>query len=173
MAPRNVIPLFAMLMVIAGCRTMPPLQTVESVDIGRFMGDWYVIAHIPTFIEKEAYNAVESYALNPDGTVKTTFTYNKGGFDGPLKVYRAKGFIREHPSNAVWGMQFIWPFKAEYKIILLDGDYTKTVIGRTRRDYVWIMARMPSMPDDEYEKIVAFIESKGYDAGKLRKVPHG
>ena len=173
MAPRNVIPLFAMLMVIAGCRTMPPLQTVESVDIGRFMGDWYVIAHIPTFIEKEAYNAVESYALNPDGTVKTTFTYNKGGFDGPLKVYRAKGFIREHPSNAVWGMQFIWPFKAEYKIILLDGDYTQTVSGRTRRDYVWIMARMPSMPDDEYEKIVAFIESKGYDAGKLRKVPHG
>ena len=47
------------------------------------MGDWYVIANIPTFIEKDAYNAIESYRLDDDGTVATTFRFNKGSLDGP------------------------------------------------------------------------------------------
>jgi apolipoprotein D and lipocalin family protein len=36
-----------------------------SVDLERFMGDWYVIANIPTFIEKGAHNAVEGYQMVP------------------------------------------------------------------------------------------------------------
>ena len=126
------------LILISGCQTLKPIHTVEYVDLDRFMGDWYVIANIPTFIEKDAYNAVESYRLDNDGTVATTFSYNKGSLDGPLKEYHPRGFIRDKKSNAVWGMQFIWPFKAEYRIIFLSDDYSKTVIGRSKRDYVWI-----------------------------------
>ena len=47
------------------------MQTVDYVDLNRFMGDWYVIANIPTFIEKNATNAIESYELMDDGkTIK-------------------------------------------------------------------------------------------------------
>ena len=52
----------------------PEMKTVDYVDIDRFMGPWYVIANIPTFLEKGAYNAVETYSLNDDGTIATTFT---------------------------------------------------------------------------------------------------
>jgi len=155
-----------------GCQTMKPIHTVASVDLKRFMGDWYVIASIPTFIETDAYNAVESYQLAEDGTIETTFRFNKGGFDGPEKTYQPRGFIQDRQSNAVWGMQFIWPFKAEYRIIYLSDDYERTIIGRTKRDYVWIMARQPSMPEEDYKRLVAFIAEKGYDSGKLRRVPH-
>ena len=44
-----------------------PMETVKYVDIQKFMGDWYVIANIPTLIEKRATNAIESYRLNSDG----------------------------------------------------------------------------------------------------------
>jgi apolipoprotein D and lipocalin family protein len=152
---------------------MKPIHTVESVDLKRFMGDWYVIASIPTFIETDAYNAVESYQLAEDGTIDTTFRFNKGGFNGPEKIYNPRGFIEDRPSNAVWGMQFIWPFKAEYRIIYLSNDYERTIIGRTKRDYVWIMARSPSMPEEDYKRLVVFITEQGYDSGKLRRVPHG
>lgn len=162
----------ALLMITAiGCQSMPPIHTVDAVDIERFMGDWYVIAHIPAFIEKNAYNAVESYALNADGSIKTTFRFNKGGFDGPLKEYHPRGFVRDKQSNAVWAMQFIWPFKAEYRIVYLNAAYTQTIIGRTKRDYVWIMARSPYLPEAVYEKHVAFIQSLGYDIRQLRSVP--
>jgi apolipoprotein D and lipocalin family protein len=60
-------------LLLWGCQTMKPIRTVESVDLKRFMGDWYVIACIPTFIETDAFNAVESYKLAEDGTIKTTF----------------------------------------------------------------------------------------------------
>ena len=78
---------------------MKPVQTVESVDLQRFMGDWYVIASIPTFIETDAFNAVESYKLSEDGSIATTFRFNKGGFDGPEKIYKPRGFIEDRPSN--------------------------------------------------------------------------
>lgn len=158
--------------ICMGCQTMEPIHTVDHVDLNRFEGKWYVIASIPTYIEKEAYNAVESYRLTDDGTVETTFTFNKGDFNGPLKTYRPRGYIRDKQSNAVWGMQFIWPFKAEYRIIYLSDDYTETVIGRTKRDYVWIMARRPSISDDTYQRIIDFIQAQGYDPAKLRIVPH-
>jgi len=154
-----------------GCQTMRPIHTVDSVDLKRFMGDWYVIASIPTFIEKDAYNALESYHLDPDGTIATTFRFNKGRLDGPLKEYTPRGFVKDS-SNAVWGMQFIWPIKAEYRIIYLTDDYTQTVIGRTKRDYVWIMARQPSIPDDEYRRILDFIVEQGYQLESLKKVTH-
>ena len=152
---------------------MKPIHTVNYVDLKRFMGDWYVIANIPTFIETDAYNAIESYRLEDDGTVATTFRFNKGSLDGPLKEYHPRGFIRDKKSNAVWDMQFIWPFKAEYRIIYLSDDYTKTVIGRTKRDYVWIMAREPAISDEEYARIMRFLQTQGYDISKLQKVPQG
>ncbi|MGD8680168.1 MAG: lipocalin family protein, partial [Lysobacterales bacterium] len=135
-------------LLLAGCQaSLPPLETVDHVDLERFMGDWYVIANIPTFIEEDAYNAVESYRLEDDGTVATTFTFRKGGFDGPEKEYHPRGYVLDRQTNALWGMQFIWPFKGDYRIIYLTDDYSVTVIGRNKRDYVWLMARSPTLPE--------------------------
>jgi apolipoprotein D and lipocalin family protein len=68
-------------------------------------------------------------------------------------------------------MQFFWPIKADYRIAYLDSDYNQTVIARNKRDYVWIMARTPVIADEDYERLVAFIEEIGYEANLLRKVP--
>jgi len=154
-----------------GCTSQPPMPTVDYVNINRFMGDWYVIANIPTFIETDAHNAIESYRLNADGTVATTFTFKDGGFNGEKKVYRPKGFLRDTTTNAIWGMQFIWPIKADYRIVYLDKDYRQTIIGRNKRDYVWIMARTPNIPESDYQNLIEVIAKLGYDTNKRRKVP--
>ena len=135
------------------------------------MGDWYVIANIPTFVEKGAHNAVESYHLNDDGTIATTFTFRKDAFDGKEKTYRPRGFVRDTTTNAEWGMQFVWPIKGDYRIIYLAEDYSTTIIGRNKRDYVWLMSREPEMPAAEYQKAVQFITEAGYDISQLQRVP--
>ena len=135
------------------------------------MGDWYVIANIPTFVEKGAHNAIETYAMNDDGTVDTRFTFYRDAFDGKYKEYNPRGFIRDTETNALWGMRFVWPFKADYRIIYLNDDYTQTIIGRQKRDYVWIMAREPEIPDDEYQELVSYLESVGYDVNDIQLVP--
>lgn len=154
-----------------GCSSQPPMPTVDYVDIDRFMGDWYVIANIPTFIETEAHNAVENYSLNTDGTVATTFSFHDGAFDAEKKVYRPKGYILDTNTNATWGMQFIWPIKADYRVVYLDENYSQTIIGRKQRDYVWVMARSPEIPEADYQRLVELISNLGYDTSKLRKVP--
>ena len=159
-------------LLVTGCSaSLPPLKTVDKIDIGRFMGPWYVIACIPTFIETEAYNGVETYRLEPDGSIDTVFTFNKGGFDGPPRRYNPRGFILDSVNNSTWGMRFVWPFKAEYLITHLNGDYSQTVIGRNKRDYVWIMARTPQIPEADYQRLVMELSEQGYDVNKLRKVP--
>ena len=147
------------------------MQTVDHVDLERFMGSWYVIANIPTFLEKGAHNAVETYELNEDGSIQTTFTFLEDGFDGEAKEYSPKGFVRDTETNATWGMRFVWPIKADYRIVYLDDDYTQTVIARQKRDFVWIMARTPSISEDDYARLIAYVESIGYDVSKIERVP--
>lgn len=157
--------------VLGGCVSHEPMETVDYVDVDRFMGDWYVIACIPTWIEKDAYNEVESYERVGEKKIATTLTFNKGSFDGPEKRYTPTGFVHNEETGAEWRMQFVWPFKAEYLIIYLDDDYQTTVVGRTKRDYVWIMSRTPTIDDEQYASLVRFVEGRGYDVSDLRKVP--
>ena len=171
---RPILAVLSAAVLGAGCATVPQggdIRVAENVDIERFMGDWYVISSIPTFIETKAYTAVETYQLNPDGTIDTTFTFRKGGFDGKQKTYNPKGFVREGTGNAIWGMRFIWPIKAEYVISFVDDDYTETIIARSKLDYVWIMARTPQISDARYDALVQRAGVMGYDTSKIRRVP--
>lgn len=164
--------LLSSLLPLFGCAAArPPLKTVSNVDLNRFMGSWYVIASIPIFVEKEATNAVETYKLDPNGTIDTTFTFNKGSLDGPKKTYRSRGFVVDKVNNSTWKVQFVWPFKAEYLITSLADDYSQVIVSRSKRDYVWVMARTPQIPEADYERLVGLVKAQGYDMTKLRKVP--
>ena len=168
-----------LVVTLAGCagmadappKPLSPVTLVAQVDLPRFMGDWYVIANIPTFLEKGAHNAIDSYRLDADGSIPTTFSFNADGFDGKPKRYTSRGFILDGGKNAVWGQQYIWPIKADYRISYLSNDYSQAVITREKRDYVWIMARTPTIPEADFERLKAFVGTQGYDLSKLQRVP--
>ena len=163
-----------MLTSLAACQTSTDyaeLPRPAELNLQRFMGQWYVIGNIPTFIEKRAYNAVEEYTLAENGRIDTTFTFNQGGFDGPLKSYHPNAVVYDGSDNTYWGMQFVWPFRAEYRVLYVDADYQYTVVGRSKRDYAWIMARQPQISEQWYERMVNVLRTSGYDVGELRAVP--
>ncbi|MEA9828152.1 lipocalin family protein [Xanthomonas campestris pv. raphani] len=155
----------------SGSEPRPALPRADSVDVPRFMGDWYVIAHIPTRPERKAFDAVERYALRPDGRIQTTFTFRKGSFQAPLKSMHPVGQVAKEGNGALWSMQFFWPFKAEYVIAWRDATYTQTIVARSKRDYVWYMARTPQVSDADYQQAVGRIAAMGYDVTQLRRVP--
>jgi apolipoprotein D and lipocalin family protein len=152
--------------------TLKPMPVVEYVDLDRFMGDWYVIATIPTFLERDGYNPIETYQRDSDGSIATTFTFNKGSLNGPTKIYRPRGFVKDKRTNAIWGMQFVWPIKADYRIVYLDDNYQQTIIGRNSRDYVWIMARTSTISQQDYSNLVDLVDSLGYELDDLQKAIH-
>lgn len=159
------------LLALSGCGNPPAIRIAPEVDLNKFMGNWYVIANIPTFIETEAHNAMESYHLNEDGSVATTFTFSEGSFEGEQKSYHPTGYILDNTTNAVWGMQFLWPFTTDYRIVFVDENYQQTIIGRVARDYLWIMARTPHISDEEYQGLVNIVAEEGYDVTQIQKVP--
>lgn len=165
------IPLLGSLLTLAGCASYPPLPTVEQVDLGRFMGDWYVQAHIPAWGEGDAYNAVESYARGEDGRILTSYVFRKGAFDAEFKTMEPVGRVENAESNAAWGMRLIWPIWAEYRIAHLDEDYTETIIARTKRDYVWVMTREAEISDERLTRLTEKVAQLGYDTSELRRVP--
>ncbi len=162
--------LLAALLALYACRSTPPIQRAENVDLNAFMGDWYVLAHIPTFIEDEAFNAVESYQRESPQKIATTFRFNQADFNGEEKVYHPTGFVQDE-SGAYWKMQFLWPFKSEFIISYVDADYQHTIIARSKRDYVWIMARNPVIEDDKMEALINRVVALGYNRSDIRMVP--
>jgi apolipoprotein D and lipocalin family protein len=159
--------------VSGGCasRFEPTIAHVPQVDLPRFMGDWYVIANIPTRLERNAYDARESYELRPDGRIQTTFRYRNSSFSAPQKTLHPVGTIQADSGNAIWGMQFIWPIKAEYVIAYLKEDYSQTIIGRSSRDYAWVMARTPTLSQADYDQNIRRLAELGYDVSHVRRVP--
>lgn len=165
-------------LVLAACAVPPPkpgeqnpVPLVSSVDLPRFMGCWYVISVIPTFVEKGAHNSKECYRLQEDGRIATTFTRRDGSFDAPEKTSEPIATVVPGTGNALWGMQFIWPIQGEFRIAYVREDYGVTIIARSKRDYVWLMARDPSLPAAEVAQYREMIASWGYDVSKLEQVP--
>ena len=150
---------------------MRDIPVVDPVDTPKFMGSWYVIAHIPPFLTNDAHNAVEHYELEDDGKVAVTYSYNKGALDGEQKVMRPTGFPQSGDKDGEWGMRFVWPLKSDYRIAYLDDSYKHTIIARNKRDYVWIMARAPTIDDALYQRLVDLVSGMGYAIENLRQVP--
>ncbi|MFC1565619.1 lipocalin family protein [Candidatus Neomarinimicrobiota bacterium] len=150
---------------------MKELKPVEHVDIDKFMGKWYVVGVIPTFAEKDAVNAIETYELNKKGNIDITFTHYKKSPDGKFKEYHPKGFIFNKKTNSEWRVQFFWPFKFKYLVIDLADDYRYTVIGVPNKKFLWIMARDTQLSTEDNKVIREKLVQQGYDITKIVDVP--
>lgn len=143
---------------------MKPLQTVQKVDVERYMGKWYEIASFPQSFQKGCSCTVAEYSLNEDGTVKVDNSCNVAG---KKKQSIGKAKVVDKQSNAKLKVTFFWPFWGKYWIIDLAEDYSYAVVGHPNRKYLWILSRTPQMDKQQYDEIVARAKAKGFDITQL------
>jgi apolipoprotein D and lipocalin family protein len=159
-------------LALAGCATtQPPLRTVTHVDLNRYLGNWYVIANIPYFLENGKVASYDTYSLRPDGRMNNTFTFRKGGFDAPEKSWHGIAWVVNHDSNAEWKVRFLWPFSTTYLVLELDSDYQWAVVGTPGRNLLWVLARQRHLSAITYGEILHRIGLQGYDTNCLALVP--
>lgn len=161
-------------LALSGCAMMrggPPLETVDQVDLDRYMGQWYVIANIPYFGERGNVAGQAIYRLREDGRIDDIYRYRDGSFDEPVEQMEGVAWVVDEESNAQWKVQFYWPIRFGYYIIALDPEYDWTVVGHPSREYAWIMAREPALEDARYQSLLDILERKGFDPSQLKKVP--
>lgn len=147
-------------------------KTRPFVDLEQFMGDWYVIANIPTPFELNSMNAVESFHWNEtEKRIDVDYHFNEGGVDGPVKHYPQKAWIANDKTNAEWKVQFVWPLKLPYRILEVAPDYSWALVGTSQKGFVWMLARKPHIDVQTYQMLCEKLARYNYDISRLRKVP--
>lgn len=166
--------LFLGLMALAplsGCTPTRPMATVERVDLSRYMGRWYVIAMIPTDMEQDAYNAVETYTRNPDGSICTWYRLRSGSFSAPIEHLHSTATLVPGSHQAEWRVHIYWLLNFQYLVGWLNGDYSQVMVVRSARDHLWYMARTPQVSKADYRAMLIRAAAMGYDTSKIVAVP--
>ncbi|MFN7550739.1 MAG: lipocalin family protein [Pseudomonadota bacterium] len=151
-------------------RERPPLVAAPSVDLPRFMGTWYVIAHVPYFFEEGKVATRDEYRLRADGRIDNDFVF-KRRFGEEDRRWRGVSTVVPGSGGARWKVQFVWPFSTELVVVHVDDDYQGATLVTPDRKLAWVFGREPTMDAARYEALVSKIAAQGVDAATLRMVP--
>jgi apolipoprotein D and lipocalin family protein len=149
---------------------LPELKTVEHVDLGRYLGTWYDIASFPQRFQEGCTGTTATYSMREDGLIDVLNRCRKGSLDGPEDSARGRARVAVPATNARLKVSFFGPFWADYWVIDLGADYEYAVVGHPSRDYLWILSRAPTLPQDVYDGILARLQDQGYETGRLQRV---
>jgi len=163
----------ALLTAVWACQAPgAPLDVVDAVDLDRYVGQWDEIASFPQRFQQGCVATTATYALRDDGRLHVENACRDGSFDGELRRAEGVAWIADPAgSPAKLKVQFFWPFSGDYWIIDLDADYRYAVVGHPSREYLWILARTPTLDPVTYETLLARIEAQGYDLERLTLTP--
>jgi apolipoprotein D and lipocalin family protein len=144
----------------------PPLETVPSVDVTRYVGKWYEIASLPFKYQEGCTCTTAEYEVLDNGVLKVTNSCRK---EGALDQAIGKAFVVDGTNNAKLKVQFFWPFTGDYWVIDLADDYSYAVVGVPSRKYCWILSRTTTMSDEIYAGILERVKEKGFDISQFNK----
>jgi apolipoprotein D and lipocalin family protein len=152
-----------------------PVRTVESVDLERYLGDWYEIARFPNRFQRNCADDVRaSYSRRADGRI-TVINRCRGAegraieAEGVARVVdsrtSAKLKVRFAPAVLSF-LPFVW---GDYWILGLANDYSWAVVGSPDRKYLWILARTATIDDERFASAVEAARGNGFDVERLVK----
>ena len=156
--------LVSFLALTAGCLSVSKVDNapVVALDLNRYLGEWYEIARFDHSFERGVEQAKANYTQNADGTIKVV---NSGIKDGKPKTAIGKGKTTDTPG--LLRVSFFGPFYADYRVMLIDKDYSHALVGSGSADYLWILSRTPGLPETEKAELLAEARRRGYDTDKL------
>lgn len=167
-------------LLLAACTApapAPDLATVAHVDLASYQGTWHEIARLPMWFQRGCVRSTASYTLEPDGTVRVVNRCTTA--EGAEKVAEGRAYVTDAATNARLEVEFdswfsrLFPgvARGDYWVIHLEPDYSVAVVGHPSREYLWILAREPVLPDDRYAALVAFAAGLGFPTDALVRAP--
>ncbi len=149
-----------------------PIETVDYVDVNRYLGRWYDIASYPQWFQEGCTNTQALYELKKNGDLKVTNSCNLDKVDGKLKVSIGKAKIVDKTTNSKLKVSFFGPFYGKYWIIDLGENYEYAVVSDPTQETLWILSRTKKLEQTLLNEILSRLQSKGYDLKKLSYTIH-
>jgi apolipoprotein D and lipocalin family protein len=140
------------------------LETVAKVELDKYLGKWYEIAHLPAAFQNGCNQTTATYTLQQNGTVSVL---NECVKDGKYKKAKGTAKITDKQTGAKLKVTFFWPFYGDYWIIKLGANYEYAVVGTPNRKYLWILSRTPKINPALYAELVEFAKAQGFNTDNL------
>lgn len=157
--------------LIIGCsnsKQMVNNNTVNTLELNKFLGTWYEIARYPHSFEKNLVGVTATYSMKEDGNIKVLNQGHKFTLDGKLSSAIGKAKIPDLQNPAHLRVSFFWIFYSDYLVLELDEeDYSWAVIGSSSPNYLWILSRTPQLEKETLDNLKLKIQERGYDLEKL------
>ena len=160
-------------LLILSIKGFSVVETVDHVDLERYMGRWYEIALIPNWFEKKCVSgATADYSLMKNGMVRVVnrcMTSN-----GPSEVVGVAWVVDKESQSKLkvsffpLARYFKW-FGGDYYILFVDENYTFAVVGSPSLKYLWLLARETTVSSNAYQTFLAVAKKNGYDTEKIMR----
>ena len=160
--------------LVLGCTGKPDgVEAVRPFDLQRYKGQWFEIMRLDHSFERGLSNVTATYTLRADGSV---VVLNKG-FDRKncrWKEADGRAVFQGASDTASLSVTFFWPFAGGYHVFALDQqDYSWAMIAGPSRDYLWILARHPTLDADIRNRLVGRARELRFPVDQLILVDHG
>lgn len=155
-----------------------PLQTIDALDVPRYMGTWFEIAKYPNRFQKKCIaDTSAAYQLEPAGTVQVTNRCRIASGEMDVAIGQARQIgtatspklqVRFAPKWLAL-LPFVW---GDYWVIDLDDSYQLVAVGEPKREFLWILSRTPNVNAAAYDALAARLQSMGFDPSRLERTVH-
>ena len=154
-------------LTLNSCARRPELPPViEDFQAGEYLGKWYEIARYDNRFEYNLNNGSALYTKEKDGRIEV---FNKAYNTKKDFWKEARGYAIPHKDQNKGALKvtFMWPFFADYRILYIDEHYETAIVGSSTLNYLWILARTPTISDNNKIELLQLIMDMNYDIDKL------
>nr|MCX3323401.1 lipocalin family protein [Bacillus paranthracis] len=153
--------------LLSGCVTKPAnINPVENFQADKYLGKWYEIARFDNSFEKGMTNVYAEYSLNPDGTIKVINSVITPSTGKRSYATGIANFV-EDKNIGYLKVSFFRPFYGAYVVFELDDNYKYAYVGGADKDYLWLLARTKTVPQNIKDDFINRAKALGYATDKL------
>lgn len=159
-----LLALFGIMLSLNACEDPIKVNNtpIAGLELNRYLGSWYEIARFDHSFERGRDNCTAFYSMNEDGTVRV----ENSGWKGDKKV-TSLGKAKTTPIPALLRVSFFEPFYGDYRVMMLDADYTVALVGGSSEKYLWILSRTPELTEATKQAVLTEAQNRGYNTTQL------
>jgi len=159
---------FSVVFILSGCVGIPEgVKPVENFQLERYLGTWHEIARLDHSFERGLSKVTADYSLREDGGINVV----NRGFSAEKSAWQeaqGKAYFVSEADKGHLKVSFFGPFYGSYIVFELDTvDYQYAFISGPDKDYLWLLARTPTVKPEVMDKFISMSKSIGFDTSAL------